>query len=884
MLKLDRTIATCLLSLAVVSLGQVFAGTSANNSFEPFMVDRGGNASQREEQFLLSATSQRAPVGIIASANYSIAPESVATIPEPSVTQEGDLDGEGEAAPHVADLNGDWSVALAELLRAIQFYNAEGLHCAASPGESEDGYLPGPNPAAHLCPPHDSDYLPQDWMISLSELLRLIQLYNAGIYRACPAGEDGYCPEKRSPLLGTLNEVDAAVADIPPGEPEDRVQAIADYLATRPEFVETGIAASTVSAWGRTENGEILCVVDTLPLPSAGLVSVDEVVAEGEEGESPKFDDIWAEAVYEKPDALPVNRTEMPGGINCHLVSSDHVASWLHNNALAMVLRLAGRGRYQQPLGSSGADVFRNGSIERLALLNDTGIFYTHSIVSAAKLPNGDEVAALLTSDDVTAASEATYRNLLRDGSLVIMLVPNMHTAQTEGPERLRRFGITSKFIREKMRLANNALVYIDAGYGNHDDLRQAFLDIGASVYLAWNGMPSNDAKPNKSAIFFSQHMVNEDFADPLFSWADSPTRPFDYQNVYSMLMARGFGRDTPGLIPSPDDPYLSLTEGDGDLAILSPSIAYLVVDENPENPSPETALLHIYGSFGSDPGAGNREVLLRREPLQIESWSPSEITCLIPARDSAGHTSGRVIVVNRGVESNATPLTEWYLPVTMFTRNDVTGFYDQANFTLHLRLDVHGYRSILNQPYPLPAPPASLYGNGLSVGRYSSGSWVCGGAYSDLSIHEYPAGMEPVNLGGIIHNYWFEQSGSGNFIFRPDFIGSYSAMYATAAPFYAPVTLENPKPPVRIRIQLAYNAIGNTIAWGFVDTDTGVWAPAADYVPRLFGSPISEDLGWVFDLDLDAGFAILPGAHDAISWQRAEASELSAPEDTDPR
>lgn len=35
---------------------------------------------------------------------------------------------------------------------------------------------------------------PQDWSVSLSELLRLIQFYNSGGYAACLDGEDGFCP------------------------------------------------------------------------------------------------------------------------------------------------------------------------------------------------------------------------------------------------------------------------------------------------------------------------------------------------------------------------------------------------------------------------------------------------------------------------------------------------------------------------------------------------------------------------------------------------------------------------------------------------------------------------------------------------------------------
>lgn len=104
-------------------------------------------------------------------------------------------DGEGEESSYFdADQNDDAVLALAELLRVIQFYNLGGHHCAAQPGDSEDGFLPGTNAEAQACSPHTSDYSPQDWRISLSELLRVIQFYNARGYVPCEGGEDGFCP------------------------------------------------------------------------------------------------------------------------------------------------------------------------------------------------------------------------------------------------------------------------------------------------------------------------------------------------------------------------------------------------------------------------------------------------------------------------------------------------------------------------------------------------------------------------------------------------------------------------------------------------------------------------------------------------------------------
>lgn len=93
--------------------------------------------------------------------------------------------------PHDADTDGNGRIGLTELLRVIQLYNAGGIACDAT---SEDGFTPGEG--GRDCTPHDLDYAGQDWRIGLSELLRAIQFFNAykGVYRVDAGGEDGFAP------------------------------------------------------------------------------------------------------------------------------------------------------------------------------------------------------------------------------------------------------------------------------------------------------------------------------------------------------------------------------------------------------------------------------------------------------------------------------------------------------------------------------------------------------------------------------------------------------------------------------------------------------------------------------------------------------------------
>lgn len=91
---------------------------------------------------------------------------------------------------HSGDVDRDHRFSLSELLRIIQLYNAREHHCEEN---SEDGYALGPGPTG--CGPHSSDYQGgPDWSIELGELLRAIQFYSVGGYEESPDTEDGFAP------------------------------------------------------------------------------------------------------------------------------------------------------------------------------------------------------------------------------------------------------------------------------------------------------------------------------------------------------------------------------------------------------------------------------------------------------------------------------------------------------------------------------------------------------------------------------------------------------------------------------------------------------------------------------------------------------------------
>lgn len=99
-------------------------------------------------------------------------------------------DPSGRTKPHDADRFGTWEIGLRDLLRVIQMFNSPGYWCGEG---TEDGYAVEPG-GGRACRLHHSDYQGQEWHINLSEVLRMIQLFNADGYTRNVFSEDTFEP------------------------------------------------------------------------------------------------------------------------------------------------------------------------------------------------------------------------------------------------------------------------------------------------------------------------------------------------------------------------------------------------------------------------------------------------------------------------------------------------------------------------------------------------------------------------------------------------------------------------------------------------------------------------------------------------------------------
>lgn len=100
----------------------------------------------------------------------------------------------GSGTPHNSDRNSNFIFSLSELLRVVQFFALGGYRCAPIQVQTEDGLFAGTDAGNTNCAAIDADFESGgDYTISLAELLRVVQLYNAGTYYFCQQGEDSFC-------------------------------------------------------------------------------------------------------------------------------------------------------------------------------------------------------------------------------------------------------------------------------------------------------------------------------------------------------------------------------------------------------------------------------------------------------------------------------------------------------------------------------------------------------------------------------------------------------------------------------------------------------------------------------------------------------------------
>ena len=711
-------------------------------------------------------------------------------------------------------------------------------------------------------------------------------------------------PNEPSNLPPTLDALDGYIATLGGGDPIARLSGIAQHLQESGQFAAVDVAAEFGSVWARTPDGVLLIVRDVPAAPASGartnrsrpdrLCPVATTASSIEVRQVPTR---TGSAMRTAGGASGLDitsdwslRTELPGG-RVHMAPCflDLTGLWVRNtwDIISQFLQDLG---YELPSGWLGVphpddDPRRYATVDVLSTLQNVGIFYTKTFAGAGKLAGNDElVPALMTTTPFDVPNESAYRTWLRAGLLAVMDVPVLPGAR----ERMRRLAITPAFVRERMQFADNALIYVDAAYGDAAALRQAFIDRGASLYFSWDGTPDDELSLWTAYHLFSR-LAGQIYYGVVVPQREPIDRPFDARSVFADLHRSGLGRSAiDGPDTAPQFASLNMTEGGGRLGILTPTIAYLKVDENPPG-DPGYAWLHLHGIFGADPGPGRRRVAMGNalapgavlEDLEVLQWGPNEVVCALPTTGPA--RTGRDRVAAHDLErrrSNPVPVTEWFLPIRL-SLHQSRGEWFEANLLIHLRFDVHGYRRYCGEtPYfPLLTVDESAdpERSGLAIDSY--GHWSCGGEW----LYPQPTPEQP----DLRPNNWARVIGSGDLPYRSHRQLLSPSLRGSANVWFDPTGWPETVHPLKIRLRIALTpSPGPMLTTGWYDPDNGTYGPPGQAVG--IGFPLST--GIEFDLELDESFNIKAGhagpteTPTLITWGETAPQEYTAPSVEDPR
>jgi hypothetical protein len=443
------------------------------------------------------------------------------------------------------------------------------------------------------------------------------------------------------------------------------VEAVAAKLRTEAAYVEVGVDAETLCAWGVFADGRVHVIANNFTperraVPASGLAQRQRAAA--------------AAALSEVPGSASARVMQSFGPMFDGADVVTDVVAWLRDKG------------WQVPQGAE-----QEARLTTLRGLQGVGYLYinTHGGGFTPTLfpGSGQAMYAIQSSTLVSPAQEALQENIndMAARRLTYFTASNGDLILGRWPDWDTRYGITSNFVDTYWKFASDAVVLINACSSARDDAARwsaGFVfschKAGAGVYLGWN----NTVTPTgayQAARYFTDRMLGANKFQP-----ESPAqRPFPWDAVMGDMQKKSLHID-PGegavfrALPNPASAVKQL---------LAPSIRHVEVSEYMDE-------LRLIGRFGSQEG----EVTVDGQKRTIKKWEPETIVVDLPRTGSGSR--GAVQVTVRGVRSNLRQLTEWTIPLDFtYVLMEQAGLTIDGVGTIRLRADVGASRDVPGEP-----------------------------------------------------------------------------------------------------------------------------------------------------------------------------------------
>ncbi|GAA5481279.1 hypothetical protein [Haloferula sargassicola] len=363
---------------------------------------------------------------------------------------------------------------------------------------------------------------------------------------------------------------------------------------------------------------------------------------------------------------------------------------------------------------------------------NPLGALFWHAHGCSYKKADGTEGIGIITRES-TGVTHPVYGEMRENGELMLAI--------DEG-DPLPVYGITSKFIRQRMHFAPHSVVVLDACCGAHPDLGNAFIAAGAGTFVSWDWL-SGDMSGTPCLKIFDR-LLGTNSEPPISVPAE---RSFAIGTVQAWMTLNHYDED-----PSPH--YKDQTRSNAKLVwyhhpsqpanILLPSVMRVLAEAG-DDAEPFSKYL-IEGDFGPDPGSSKRSVLWGGQDMNVLRWDPLDgITIRVPAHPPRGDIQ---VVLSKDYYSysNKVPMTEWQVPFTY----EVVGqgsLGARMDLNVRFRGDIHGSRGMPEmEPQYLPVVFTNMAdctgsitaGGTWHVSQGNSLSWSGG---STLTSRDWNAG-----------------------------------------------------------------------------------------------------------------------------------------------
>ena len=406
------------------------------------------------------------------------------------------------------------------------------------------------------------------------------------------------------------------------------VEAVAAHLRSVPAYVEVGVDAATLTAWGVFADGRIHLIANNMTPHRTAPAS--------------------AAATASRAVALATT-TEVPGAATARVLQTFGPDFDCADTVTALQASLRETG------WSIRAGDPHHASIEALREVQGDGYFYINTHGGAFQPTDAGGVKIPMYSIQSSTFVSPTWEDEPRMRADLDLRRITYFTASNGGSLLFwsdfdTRYGVTANFVDAYWRFAADSVVIINACSSARvaeskwsAGFVAACHDAGAAVYLGWNESVT-PAAAFRATRWFTDRLLGANAFEP----EKTPQRPFAWDQVMGDMQRR-----TPRVDLDPGETkavFLALPRpGSTTLQQLAPSIHHVEPDEYSEQ-------LRLHGRFGSTRG----EVFIDGSPRTIVDWTPERIVVDLPQTGTGSH--GPVQVKVRGLKSNVRQLTEWNL------------------------------------------------------------------------------------------------------------------------------------------------------------------------------------------------------------------------------